>query len=139
MTFLPLLSFLYRGVKRGFSPTAGGAKAFGDLDLAIRRLPASPSTPNSSNGIQEAAATLGHVDCRPGSKIGGLAGLGEAACHHLVSGLAGPVARTGTGRPADGLANSGVAGPPVGGDGTWADRANPDALRPDFLKNGRSG
>jgi hypothetical protein len=41
MTFLPLLSFLSCGVKRGFWP-AGRAKAFGDLDLAIRHLPASP-------------------------------------------------------------------------------------------------
>jgi hypothetical protein len=42
MTFLPLLSFVSCGVKRGFSPAAGRAKAFGDLDLAIRHLPASP-------------------------------------------------------------------------------------------------
>lgn len=42
MTFLPLLSFFSCGVKRGLSPAAGGAKAFGDLDLAIRHLPASP-------------------------------------------------------------------------------------------------
>jgi hypothetical protein len=42
MTFLPLLCFLCCEVKRGFSPAAGGATTFGDLDLAIRHLPASP-------------------------------------------------------------------------------------------------
>jgi hypothetical protein len=40
MTFLPLLSFLCCEMKRGFSPAAGGAKTSGDLDLAIRHLPA---------------------------------------------------------------------------------------------------
>jgi hypothetical protein len=42
MTFGPLLSFLCCEVKRGFSSAARGAKTFGDLDLAIRHVPASP-------------------------------------------------------------------------------------------------
>jgi DNA ligase D-like protein (predicted 3'-phosphoesterase) len=77
MTFLPLLSFLccpssavlpLLWSETGFSSAAGGAETSGDLDLAI---PAPPRQPrarrNGSDGIQEAADTLGHVDCRPGS------------------------------------------------------------------------
>jgi hypothetical protein len=65
VTFLPLLSFLCCDVKRGFSPAAGGATTFGDLDLAIPHHPPAPSTPD---GIREAADTLVHVDRRPGSR-----------------------------------------------------------------------
>src|SRR5690348_13803560 len=44
-----------------------GAKAFGDLDLAIRHLPASPSTPNSSVSTKRLPRWVTFV-CRPGCR-----------------------------------------------------------------------